>query len=134
MSYASVGPAPKPDKGNLSGGVLLLLLILLSLCGCGGQNLRAQVSSLNPGQSKEQVLAVLGPPGNRSFSGNAEAWQYCRTGTELTRDTYATVWFLDGRVHRVTTEQAQIVVGLCSGGYPTIDWGQMDARVTVGRQ
>ena len=37
MSYASVGPAPKPDKGNLSGGVLLLLLILLSLCDAVGK-------------------------------------------------------------------------------------------------
>jgi len=112
-----------------------VILALVILCGCGGHDLRAQVSSLNPGQSKEQVLAVLGPAGNRSFSGNAEAWQYCRTGTDMAGDTYATVWFLDGRVHRVTTQQATIVkFGRCSSGYPAIDWGQMDARVKVEQQ
>lgn len=108
----------------------VVLLALIVLCGCGGPNLRSQVASLDPGSSKEQVLAVLGPPGERTFSGNAEAWQYCRTGMQF--DTYVTVWFVGGKVYRVTTQDAALMEwGYCSTKYPTIDWGQVPADVRV---
>ena len=112
-------------------GLLATVITLVIVCGCAGTDLRTQTASLNPGQSKEQVLSVLGPPGNRSFSGNAEAWQYCRTGIQV--DTYTTVWFLDGKVHRVTSQEAALAAGMCTVSYPTIDWGQMDTRITVRR-
>jgi hypothetical protein len=91
--------------------------------------LRSQTASLNPGP-KEQVLAVLGPPGDRSFSGHAEAWQYCRTGMQS--DTFTTVWFVDGKVYRVTNQDAALVEwGPCSTKYPTVDWGQVPADLKI---
>ena len=34
---------------------------------------------VDPGMNKEQVLNLLGAPGDRQFEGAQEAWQYCKT-------------------------------------------------------
>ena len=110
----------------------LTILSIALLCGCGGSQLRTQAATLNTGASKEAVIAQLGPPGNRSVSGRYEALQWCRTGLDATGDMYVSAILLDGRLYRITSENARVVkVGFCSAGYPPIDWGSMDGRVTV---
>ena len=32
---------------------------------------------ISSGMSKQEVIDIMGNPGNRQFSGNDEAWQYC---------------------------------------------------------
>jgi len=55
-----------------------LLLLCLALAGCAvqramvAQDARAQMV----GMSKEQVLACMGPPGNKAAEGATEVWSY----------------------------------------------------------
>ena len=92
---------------------------------------RDALLKVSPGQTKDEIAKLLGPPGNRTFLDAAEAWQYCRTG--ISTDEYTTLWFKDGTVRALTTLNAAIAQGFCSGRWPPVDWGQAppDIRVRV---
>lgn len=100
----------------------VLLLTLLGT-GCGGGALVKRSTSVNQGDTKEHVLSILGPPGDRQFNGKDEAWQYCRTG--MSTDQFVVVWLYDGRVTGVTTYKKGSdagYIGDCSQGFQTIRW------------
>jgi len=105
----------------------LILFSVLTLVGCtttgSVSNIREKILLISFGDTKEKVLEVLGTPGDRSFRGNSEAWQYCSTG--FTIDTYSTIWFDDGLVTGVTTKYARLAVDdYCSQQFLEVDWGQ----------
>jgi hypothetical protein len=63
--------------------VLLILSTLLAMSGCvitprTRQHLE-MMSSISYGMTKDQVLGIMGSPAKSEFSGNDEAWSYCRT-------------------------------------------------------
>ncbi|WP_330147098.1 hypothetical protein [Shewanella oncorhynchi] len=60
---------------------ILLLGIFIILSGCG--SLDKQSILVNAGDTKEQVLNIMGPPDDRQFQGKNEAWQFCKTGAGL---------------------------------------------------
>jgi len=108
---------------------ILCLVCFFVLAGCSTKgmvsNVRDKALLISFGDSKEKVIEVLGTPGDRSFSADQEAWQYCSTG--WTQDSYLTVWFASGYVTGVTTQSASLADGFCSGAFPRVDWGQVPA-------
>ena len=76
----------------------------------GGCVTTKQILSLEMGMTKEEVLSVLGKPGNRQFVDNIEAWQYCTIrpnptlllslGT-MTQADFKVVFFKDSRVESI---------------------------------
>ena len=106
---------------------LLLLLAFLTGCNTTGQvsNVREATLAISYGDTKQKVLELLGPPGDRIFKEQYEAWQYCSTG--FSADTYSTVWFESGTVTGIASQNAYWVDGFCSQAFPAIDWGQRPA-------
>lgn len=98
----------------------------MTLTGCATtgsvSNVREKTLLIGFGDTKEKVLEVLGTPGDRSFRGSGEAWQYCSTG--FATDTYSTIWFDDGLVTGVTSKNASLATGFCSQNFLEVDWGQ----------
>ena len=46
--------------------------------------------------------------------------------------SFTTVWFVDGKVYRVTNQDAALVEwGPCSAKYPTVDWDQVPPDVKL---
>jgi len=109
---------------------IITLIALLTLVGCSTTGSVSQVRQktmlINAGDSKQKVLELLGTPGDRSFLDTNEAWQYCSKG--WSSDTYATIWFKNGSVTGITSKNTVLVeLGICSGSFPEIDWGQRPA-------
>lgn len=102
-----------------------LATLLLSGCSTTGavSNMQEKSMQIHPGSSKNEVLAMLGSPGDRSFKGRGEAWQYCSTG--LSQDKYMTVWFYEGIVEGLTTYNRSDAVGICTQTFSSVDWGQV---------
>lgn len=92
----------------------------LLLAGCG--TLERRAIAINPGDAKEQVLKAMGAPGDRQFSGNLEAWQYCQTGAGFGYHDFRTVWFRDGHVIGVSSYKSHAPASGCSGHFRPIDW------------
>lgn len=69
--------------------------------------------------TREEVAALFGTPGKRSFNGNQSAWQYCETG--LFSDTYITVWFLDDKVQALSNYN-NTADGLCTSYFRPVNW------------
>lgn len=113
----------------------LFLAAFLTLAGAscasvGGSSMRSS-ASVEPGQTKQQVLQVLGEPGDRQFSGENEALQYCTLsgnsfGSAVNGwrpGAYTVVWLLRGRVTGVTTYRASVAqTNSCESEFQRIDW------------
>lgn len=56
----------------------------------------AKTTEIEPGMSRQNVLAHLGPPIARVFESDFEEWHYCRTGNSV--DEYAAVEIRNGKV------------------------------------
>ena len=54
------------------------LLVIFVLAACG--TLDKDSLLVNNGDTKGQVLKIMGPPDDRQLKGKNEAWQYCQTG------------------------------------------------------
>ena len=76
----------------------LIAASLLTACG----SLERKSIMLNVGDSKEQVLSVMGTPDDRQLQGENEAWQYCQTGAGFGYHDYRTIWFFRGKVTGIT--------------------------------
>jgi outer membrane protein assembly factor BamE (lipoprotein component of BamABCDE complex) len=59
-------------KSKLS--ALLLCSIFSAFIGCSASQNSLKV---NPGMDRNEVLEIMGTPGNRQFNETREAWQYC---------------------------------------------------------
>lgn len=102
---------------------------MLCACSTAGVVNRAAFMQMQPGMTRDAVIATMGEPGNRTFRDESEALQYCRTG--MMTDEYFTVWLVRGVVRAVSTENAYIAEGSCGGRYPTMDWSKAPSEVRV---
>lgn len=100
--------------------IYTLIIFSMILCGCSSGELMKQSLMITPGQSKEDVLSFLGPPGNRQFQGKDEAWQWCSTG--MSTDDFLVVWFYDNLVTGITSYNNSQGYGDCGQFYRTIKW------------
>lgn len=84
----------------------------------------SKAATVRQGASMQEVADALGPPGNRSFKDNREAWQYCRT--TWGKHTFLQVLFTDGRVNEMRTSTDSLATGFCGDAYPPIAWTEAD--------
>lgn len=110
-------------------GTSLGLMLLIGACASVS---KTELMSITPGQTREEVVALLGTPGARSFRGEAEALTYCNGVEFSAHDDYKTIWLLQGRVVALTSSNGGASILDCSA-YPEIDWGQAppDVRIAI---
>jgi hypothetical protein len=110
--------------------IFLALSVAGCLSACATQPLTKKTLLIEPGMSKDDVLSVMGSPGNRQFKGNKEAWQYCQTGWSA--DEYILIWLVDGTVAQTQTYANTEHGGLCTSFFRTVDWEEApDAVVEI---
>jgi hypothetical protein len=100
----------------------LLVAILLLVAACGTLDKKALL--INYGDSKEQVLNVMGPPDDRQFKGKNEAWQYCQTGAGFGYHDYRIVWFYDGKLTGVNSYKSSRPASSCVTDIKPVNWDE----------
>lgn len=100
--------------------LLVSAALLLSACSTAGVTSREAAELVTVGQSRAEIVAKMGQPGARSFRGDVEALQYCRTG--MMTDLYWTIWLRAGLVIGVNASQDATSPGVCNGHFPPVDW------------
>jgi hypothetical protein len=105
--------------------LISVVVITFALVACASSSTDDAVSSLQPGMSKEQVVAKVGKPGDRTFRGNDEALSYAKIAG-FGQCKYTTLWFRDGKLVGVTTRRGGSVAG-CGLGSEPVDWNEMPA-------
>jgi len=100
--------------------IYFFVSVVIFLYGCGGAQLMNDSLKINAGQNKDEVIKILGAPGNRQFNGKDEAWQWCATG--MSTDDFLVVWFYDGIVTGITTYKNSYGIGSCDQFYRTVNW------------
>jgi len=98
----------------------MLLVVALTL---GYASTGRDVAKLEPGMTKQQVIATLGEPADRSFRGSDEAWQYQEIAG-FGQCKYTTVWLSNGKLVGLSTRRGASVAG-CGLGSHEVDWSQM---------
>lgn len=73
---------------------------------------------VNPSDSTQQVLALMGSPDDRQFRGKDEAWTY--SAARFGYAEYRVVWFYDSRVTGVTSYRQS--GRTADGGIRQINW------------
>jgi hypothetical protein len=110
--------------------ILLAAIYMLALAGCGGLEKKAVL--LNLGDTKEQVLAAMGPPDDRQLKGDNEAWQYCQTGAGFGYHDYRTVWFKAGKVTGINSYKSSRPASSCVTDIRPIKWEEApDATIEI---
>lgn len=71
-------------------------LLCSVLVACTSADTEAGRLAIAPGQTRDAVASLMGPPADRQFMGKEEVWQYCSTNMFV--DDFLAVWFYDGRV------------------------------------
>jgi len=100
--------------------MLATVVAIGSLVACG--TLQKKAMQINPGDDKNQVLAVMGAPGDRQFLGDDEVWQYCQTGAGFGYHDFRMVWFYRGKVTGITSYKDYTPASGCSGHFKTVRW------------
>lgn len=102
---------------------LFFTLMISSVIFTGCASTGRAVGELEPGMSKQQVVAILGEPADRSFRGNDEAWQYQEL-VGFGQCKYTTVWISKGKLVGVSSRRGSSVAG-CGLGSRPVDWQEM---------
>lgn len=109
---------------------VLVGLLAVVLAGCGSLERKAVL--INPGDTKEQVLATMGTPDDRQFEGDAEAWQYCQTGAGFGYHDYRIVWFRRGKVTGLGSYKSGRPASSCTTDIRQVRWEEApDFKVEV---
>lgn len=95
---------------------ILLAFVPFFLISCVVQQNLNDSYKLNPGMSKDEVVAILGRPIQDDFNRNVEEWHYCKTG--FNSDQYLALFFYEGKLlakknYSVTLNDARGVTGSC---------------------
>jgi hypothetical protein len=100
----------------------VLFTIFLLIAACGTLDKKAVLIDL--GNSKEQVLKIMGPPDDRQFQGKYEAWQYCQTGAGFGYHDYRIFWFYDGKITGVNSYKSSRPASSCVTDIKPINWDE----------
>jgi len=107
----------------------LFVAAVLLLTSCARtSNLRTKQNLVSPGQTHEEVLAVLGTPGNKQFNTNQEAWQYYNSG--VSGCNYTVVWFTDQKVSALNSYRVKKCLN-CANCYKQINWELGPSQVST---
>ena len=97
---------------------LLVVCGLMILAACG--TLDNKTILINAGDSKQNVLDVMGVPQDRQLQQKREAWQYCMSGAGFGYNDHKVIWFNDGVVTGITSYKTYSTG--CTGAFKTIRW------------
>ncbi len=100
--------------------IILLAVFVIFLAACG--SLEKKAALLNYGDSKEQVLALMGQPDDRQLKGENEAWQYCQTGAGFGYHDYRIVLFFRGKVTGINSYKSSRPASSCVSDIKPIRW------------
>ncbi|MBY6225445.1 hypothetical protein [Ferrimonas balearica] len=106
----------------------VLSALLLSACG----TLDDKTILINPGDSKDKVLGIMGVPHDRQFQQQNEAWQYCVSGAGFGYNDHKIIWFFDARVTGITSYRTSR--SGCQGATKTINWEEAPDLIIENRQ
>jgi len=98
--------------------VCIIVTLFISACG----NLDKKSILINNGDTKEQVLSVMGVPDDRQFRGNDEVWQYCQTGAGFGYHDYRSIWFYDGEVTAINSYKSTRPGVSCVTDIKQVNW------------
>jgi hypothetical protein len=111
---------------------LIVGTFFIAIAGCG--TLEKQANLVNPGYTRDQVMAIMGQPKDRQFNGSAEAWQYCQTGAGFGFHDYRVVWFRDGQVIGMNSYKSTRPATSCEADFQPVVWENAPDRVVEVRQ
>lgn len=123
------------EKKNLSmmlSRLMYFIMISAVLSACGSLEKRSAL--INPGDTKEKVLAVMGAPGDRQFRGRDEAWQYGQTGAGFGCHDFRVVWFYDGKVTGLNSYKDYTPASSAAAHFKPIRWENAPDRTIEIRQ
>jgi hypothetical protein len=98
----------------------VVVFLGMFLCACG--SLEKKTVLINPGDDKQKVLSIMGPPGDRQFRGKHEAWQYGKTGAGFGYHDFRIIWFYDGKVTGITSYKDYTPATSASAHFKPIRW------------
>ncbi len=118
------------QKGTLVIKIIISLLVVSTLLGCGTLDNKTILLSL--GDSKEKVLEVMGVPADRQMAGNKEAWQYCVSGSSFGSNDHKIIWLQSGRVTGISSYKSHTPG--CTGNMRQVNWQSAPDSVVEIRQ
>ena len=86
--------------------------------GCG--TLEKKAALIDVGDSKQEVIALMGPPDDRQATGRLEALQYCQTGAGFGYNDYRVIWIQDGVVSGFNSYKSSGTT--CKGAMREVRW------------
>jgi hypothetical protein len=98
--------------------VVLAAMFLLTACG----GLEKKSIAISVGDSKEQVISIMGLPADGQFQGENEAWQYCKTGAGFGYHDYRIIWFYRGKVTGISSYKSSRPASSCVTDIRPIKW------------
>jgi hypothetical protein len=101
---------------NYGGYVFIFLAFCLHGCG----TLDGKTVLIDAGDTKKEVLKLMGPPQDRQFEQAQEAWQYCVSGAGFGYNDHKIIWFNEGLVTGITSYKT--TRSGCTGAFKTIRW------------
>ena len=110
-----------------------LLAAFLGGCGSINQATVERAAQVEAGMSKNEVAELLGPPGNRQFSGDNEAWQYCQTSILAAADKFIVIWFYRDEVTGLTS-YTDSRFGMCDSFFRSVNWEDAPDHTVEVRQ
>ena len=112
---------------------VLAAACLSGLTGCGGlaggimadgdlYRFESKMQDVEFGMSKTRVQYIMGPPKQRLYEGNQEAWLWCQTanGPNLA-DAYITVYFFNAQAAGIHT-YGNRAEGACENFFRRVEW------------
>ena len=105
--------------------ILIIAALILSGCATAGRVPGGRFLQVQPGMSREAVIALLGEPGSRSFQRSSEALVYCKR-PPLIGDAieYSIIWLRSATVVAMTTDRRKFVISGTCDSYPPVDWSR----------
>ena len=99
----------------------LIILASLFLVSCASSSLSKKTVSISNGDSKQSVVALMGPPENRQMKQEKEAWQYCETNFDQYQ--FLVIWFEHSKVSGVNTyTKGGRPFSFCTSNFNSIRW------------
>lgn len=113
---------------------MIVALCAALLVGCGGylalQNKSGQVSR---GMKTQDVMQIMGPPQDRQFRDDYEAWQYCAADYRHGYYFDVLIWVKSGTVTGLETHRGRPLIEGCL--FSTVRWEEMpDVTVEIRRR
>jgi hypothetical protein len=100
---------------------LFIATISFFLVACG--SLEKKSALIGIGDDTEQVLKILGPPGDRQLKGSNEAWQYCQTtGAGFGYHDYRIIWLYNGKVTGISSYKSSRGGSSCVTDIRSVRW------------